>query len=103
MASCFEPSVPGYSRHCRLTWCAFRAVPLNGTAWARRRRLLADLAEERGGPGVEGEEEVGGRTEEEEIPDNAFVRALLIAMQNTQLRAMAMYTRPLDARDVAGP
>jgi len=32
--------------------------------------------------------------------DNEAVRALLIAMQNTQLRAMALYTRLLS--DVAG-
>jgi hypothetical protein len=37
------------------------------------------------------------------MPDDEDVRLLLIAMQNAQLRAMALYTRLLDARDVAGP
>lgn len=73
---------------------------LYGSRSHKTKKLLADLAEERGGPPVEGEEVADT---DEEIPDNEAVRLLLIAMQNAQLRAMALYTRLLDARDVTGP
>jgi putative resolvase len=68
---------------------------LYGSRSHKTKKLLADLAEERGGPAIEGVE----MPALEQI-DNEDVRALLIAMQNTQLRAMALYTRVLS--DVAG-
>jgi predicted site-specific integrase-resolvase len=69
---------------------------LYGSRSHKTKKLLAALAEERGGPAVETETGVPAL---EQI-DNEDVRALLIAMQNTQLRAMALYTRVLS--DVAG-
>lgn len=68
---------------------------LYGSRSHKTKKLLADLAEERGGPAIEAVE----MSALEQI-DNEDVRALLIAMQNTQLRAMALYTRILN--DVAG-
>ena len=77
-------------------------LPYGGPAAATRRRSCLPIWP-RNAAGLPPRRFVAAYDAAMPMPDDEDVRLLLIAMQNAQLRAMALYTRLLDARDVAGP